>query len=363
MSISNNHYDFKTISDLITLDHIKEALTKMKDFTKLKAYTKLNNETVQCLSRFSKNENDKNKGVICDLTYSKEHAQIQNAAISLNGNILQYDTLKKEETKRKCQIQVIINGELENFTPEDKLKFKNILAATLDLDSDLVSILEVKEGSVKLKIEMPIENAERLIDSFEKRDAVLNPLMSNFEIKEIEYYNEALIKEIYNKFYPQCENFILRNSGTKEDAVDIFHDMMIPLVQRIQSGEFNFNVPVGSFLYTNFKRKWLGHLIKKKRDISIKEYLTEKDEYLDYNAEKLEKKRLEIEYKIYEECFPKLSESCQEKLRLRFEGKSSKEISKKLNIPVNTVDQKLYSCRLKLKRLIEEHPDFKKLNE
>lgn len=185
MSISNNHYDFKTVSDLIALDHIKEALTKMTEYTKLKAYTKLNNETVQCLSRFSKNENDKNMGIICDLTYSKEHTQIQNAVISLNDNILNYDTLKKEETKRKCQIQVIINGKLENFTPEDKLKFKNILAATLDIDPDLVSILEVKEGSIKLTIELPSESAEKLVKLFRKKDIALDQFQINFEIKDV----------------------------------------------------------------------------------------------------------------------------------------------------------------------------------
>jgi len=158
-------------------------------------------------------------GVICDLTYSKEHTQIQKSAISLNDNIQHYNNLKKEETKRNCQIQVIINGQLENFTPDDRLKFKNILAATLDVDSELVSILEVKEGSIKLTIELPIESAEKLISLFEKKDATLDQLQSEYKIDEVKRIIKNEISEVaYEDHTPNKFGYVFDESESNIKA-------------------------------------------------------------------------------------------------------------------------------------------------
>jgi len=110
---------------------------------------------------------------------------LKSQTTSLNEGAKQFTTTSKMVSKETCQIQVIINGDLENFTPENKLKFKNILAAALDIDSELVSILEVKEGSIKITIELPLESAEKLISLFHKKNVALDQLQSEFEIKKI----------------------------------------------------------------------------------------------------------------------------------------------------------------------------------
>jgi len=164
----------------------------------------------------------------------------------------------------------------------------------------------------------------------------------------------GLVSEIYRKFAPQCKSFIIKNSGNAEDAKDIFQESILYLFRRAKTEHIKLSVPFGGYLYFVYRNKWLDELKKRKifnlriEDIDL--YINDTTTYLK-----------ELKFIIYKTCYDKLKEACKEILGSRFLDLDSKEIAEELQIEPNAVDQRMYYCREKLKKCIEQHPDFNNL--
>jgi len=166
--------------------------------------------------------------------------------------------------------------------------------------------------------------------------------------------HSSLVNELYKKFAPQCKSFIKKNSGNAEDAMDIFQESLIYVTRKARTTGIQLTVPFGGYLYFVYRSKWLDELKKRKifnlriEDINL--YIDDKVTYL-----------IELKFIIYKACFDKLDEACKEIFGSRFLKLDSKEIAEELEIEPNAVDQRMYYCREKLKKCIEQHPDFENL--
>lgn len=166
--------------------------------------------------------------------------------------------------------------------------------------------------------------------------------------------NSVLIREIYEKFAPQCKRFILKNNGNAQNANDVFQESLIYIFRKAKTKYFELSVPFGGYLYFVYRGKWLDELKKNKvfnlriQDIDL------------YNDESTYLK--ELKFIIYKACFDKLSDTCKVILGARFLKVGAKEIAEELKIEPNAANQRMHHCREKLKKCIEGHPDFKELN-
>jgi len=165
--------------------------------------------------------------------------------------------------------------------------------------------------------------------------------------------NSVLISEIYEKFASHCKNFILKNNGTAQDALDIFQESLVYVFRRAKTKGLVLEVPFGGYLYFVYRGKWLDKL-KKRKLPTLR--ITDIDRYTDVNTY-----LKEIKFTIYKACFDKLTEACKEIIGARFLGINTKEIAEELEIEPNAADQRMFACREKLKKCIEQHPDFKDL--
>lgn len=166
--------------------------------------------------------------------------------------------------------------------------------------------------------------------------------------------NSLLIKEIYQKFAPQCKRFIEKNSGDAQKAMDIFQESLIYVYRRAKTDGIELSAPFGGYLYFVYRNKWLDEL-KKRKIFNLR--IEDIDLYIDDKATYLK----ELQFIIYKACFDKLKEACKEVLGARFLDLDSEAIADELNIKPNAVDQRMFYCREKLKKCIEQHPDFKNL--
>jgi len=166
--------------------------------------------------------------------------------------------------------------------------------------------------------------------------------------------DSALIREIYEKFAPQCKRFIERNCGNAQDANDIFQESLIYIFRRAKTEHFELTVPFGGYLYFVYRGKWLDKL--KKRGI-----FNLRIEDIDLYADETTYLK-ELKFIIYKDCYDKLSDTCKEILGARFLNLGAKEIADELQIAPNAVDQRMFFCREKLRQCIEQHPDYIELN-
>lgn len=167
--------------------------------------------------------------------------------------------------------------------------------------------------------------------------------------------DSVLIQEIYTKFAPQCKRFIEKNNGDAQKANDIFQESLIYVFRKAKTKYFELSAPFGGYLYFVYRGKWLDEL-KKKGVFNLR--IDDIDLYTDDTTTYLK----ELKYMIYKACYDKLSDTCKEILGARFLKIGAKELAEELQIEPNAADQRMYYCRESLKKCIEQHSDFKKLN-
>lgn len=161
--------------------------------------------------------------------------------------------------------------------------------------------------------------------------------------------DEKAIAQLYSQHYSMLEQYIIANSGTKDDAADVIQETFIAFVDLVQKEKFRGEATIKSFLYTLTRNIWISEL-RKRKSLSERNEAFEraKDQYdktvLDYLV------RVESQYFI-EEVFNNLGNSCKQLLTLfYYEKLSVKEIIKRTSFSNEQVARnKKYKC---LKELI-----------
>ncbi len=169
--------------------------------------------------------------------------------------------------------------------------------------------------------------------------------------------NELDYKSIYTSCYPMVRSMVLKNSGTQDDARDIFQEAIIILYQNSTREKFELNVGTCTYLYSIARNKWLKHI----RDNEKKTSLDDTDELQDDKTfadddEQKQRQRLLIKH------LSNLGEKCQNIIKLYFEGKPGEEIAKELEFSSYEYYRVAKNrCIENLKKLIQADPLFKEL--
>jgi RNA polymerase sigma factor (sigma-70 family) len=74
------------------------------------------------------------------------------------------------------------------------------------------------------------------------------------------------IRQLYRNYYSLLSQYILKNSGSPEDAEDIFQEVIIAFVNLVRSGKFRGESGIQTFLYALNRNIWLNELRRKTRE-------------------------------------------------------------------------------------------------
>jgi RNA polymerase sigma factor (sigma-70 family) len=75
--------------------------------------------------------------------------------------------------------------------------------------------------------------------------------------------NDAVIQSVYKKNYPVIMRMVLANSGTEQEARDIFQEAVLVLYHHVQKPQFALSCALQTYLYSVSRRLWLKQLHKK----------------------------------------------------------------------------------------------------
>jgi RNA polymerase sigma factor (sigma-70 family) len=131
------------------------------------------------------------------------------------------------------------------------------------------------------------------------------------------------LKQLY-QYYPVVRQMIIKNSGNKHDAEDIFQEALIILCRKVKEEKFQLTASIKTFLFSISRLQWLNEL--RRRKLSFKEELPElpATDAEDLNAYIKE----EEQFKKAEDALMKLGEKCRKLLQLFYsQRKSFKEIA------------------------------------
>lgn len=155
---------------------------------------------------------------------------------------------------------------------------------------------------------------------------------------------EKALEFLYKKYYRMMTKLVITNSGTEQEAKDIYQEALVVFWQKAVSGKLVLTSKISTYLYSVCQNLWRKELDRKRR-LSREE----KDdvEYIEHDK----KERA----KIINQCIRQLGEKCQKVLMYYyFDGMSMQEIADKLGFAnTNTAKTKKYKCKKKLDELVK----------
>lgn len=172
-------------------------------------------------------------------------------------------------------------------------------------------------------------------------------------LAEIRKNNEAALGELYKTHYPMAVNLICSNSGTEQEAKDIYQEAVMVFYERVQQPQFELTCRIKTYLYAVCRRLWLKRLAEKKRfNITIPE--VETFEGIEEEIRDAEEKELNL--KRMEDSLHALGDPCRSIMEDFYIHNFSMEIIREkygYTSADNAKNQK-YKCLQRLKKLFFE---------
>ncbi len=173
--------------------------------------------------------------------------------------------------------------------------------------------------------------------------------------------DHRLIAEIYQRYAGRIERLICANSGTPDDARDIFQEALLTITRQARNQGLVLTCPFEAYLYLVCRGRWLNELKRRKRSgVTIQETerfkdVSEADALADAALINDERQRL------FQYFFEKLSDSCKALLRLSWSGISMQEVAEQLGYTYAYARKRKSECVSQLTTWIQASPHFKTL--
>lgn len=167
-----------------------------------------------------------------------------------------------------------------------------------------------------------------------------------------------VLDELYVRYYPLVERFVCKNSGTPDDARDVFQDVLMAVYYNVQEEDFQLTCRFETYLYSVCRNLWFKEL--RNRKIHPMEF---RDEIMQVDDDELEDSRQRLErYKLYRQYFDKIGDKCQQLLKLYMQGLDMKSIASRLGFASTTYARKRkFLCKEKLVGMIKSDEQFQNL--
>ncbi len=77
--------------------------------------------------------------------------------------------------------------------------------------------------------------------------------------------NSMVLSELYRTHYAMIANLVRSNSGTEQEAKDIYQEGVIAFYERVRQPDFKLTCKIQTYLYAVCNRLWLKRLAEKKK--------------------------------------------------------------------------------------------------
>jgi RNA polymerase sigma factor (sigma-70 family) len=162
------------------------------------------------------------------------------------------------------------------------------------------------------------------------------------------------VNMLYDFYFPKIRNYIMKNSGSMDDALDVFHDTVLIFHRQIIENKIDKYDKLEGFLFVTAKNVWISNRTKEiNRHQREAKFAEDKNSY-----SFLEKMENSERISMVKATFNLLGEKCKELLNLTIlTDIPMEEISDRLGYSSGSVAKTLnYRCKKKLQDLIKKTP-------
>lgn len=167
--------------------------------------------------------------------------------------------------------------------------------------------------------------------------------------------NDEALKYLYKDPLRKVRKFILTNSGTLDDADDVFQDAVVALFHYIKSNKYNEEYEIDAFLFRVAKNSWIDNIRKKQKVIKEEFIGFDIGEDTNYLTEIIEEEKLST----FHSMFNKLEENCRKILSyVIFEKKNMKDIAVLMGLKNdNIAKNQHYRCKKYFAQILSENKE------
>jgi RNA polymerase sigma factor (sigma-70 family) len=161
--------------------------------------------------------------------------------------------------------------------------------------------------------------------------------------------DKKAIETIYKENFGLVQALVLNNNGSADDAKDIFQEAMIVLYQKAQSGSFELNCQLKTFVYSVCRRLWLKRLMYQNRYSLYENH--EQFVVVDEEVEDHEQKA--AEFSLMEKAMNNIGEPCKSLLEAFYmQKKGMQEIAADFGYTnADNAKTQKYKCLMRLKKI------------
>jgi len=164
----------------------------------------------------------------------------------------------------------------------------------------------------------------------------------------------AAIKQVYKLAFPACAHLITNNSGTQEDAKDLFQECLIVLFKNLRKEDFELTCTVKTYLYSVARNLWLKRL-NKKGSLQLDLDEPEQEFILIQEDEMEEKREIEQKHQLIANILRDFKDDCKQLLTsFYFKKLSLKEIAEIMGYTYSFARVKKSRCMEALKKAVQE---------
>lgn len=170
--------------------------------------------------------------------------------------------------------------------------------------------------------------------------------------------DQKVLNLLYKEVLPKIRAYIMKNSGQKDDANDIFQDTVLIFYNKVKQHQFDENHDISAYMFAIARNLWIKKAVKMKKTVF-------QNEQIEFESDEDTVKYLVTEEKMnaIKTLFEKLGEPCKTLLTYSiFECMSMQDICDKLHYKtINVAKTYAYRCRKKLASLMKSKKGFMQL--
>jgi RNA polymerase sigma factor (sigma-70 family) len=164
--------------------------------------------------------------------------------------------------------------------------------------------------------------------------------------------DDAALSRLYKLHFPTVLFFVQSNSGTEDDAKDIFQEAVIVFYEKLKAGQLELNCQIKTYLYSICRRLWLKRLSRSSRFSNGLVEDTEA-ELAPVEEETTQAEENELKFSAMGSALEKLGEPCKTLLEdFYIRSMGMPEITEKFGYTnADSAKNQKYKCLMRLKKL------------
>ena len=167
--------------------------------------------------------------------------------------------------------------------------------------------------------------------------------------------DERALSRLYRQHWPMVSHFILQNSGSDDDAQDVYQEGVMVFYEKVRDGSLELSCQIKTYLYAVCRRIWLKRLTNKSRfgvrllDEEDYQALPQTGAEDDLQAAEEQERRFEL----MNQALQRLGEPCRSLLEgFYLLDKSMQELTDDFGYTnADNAKTQKYKCLLRLKKL------------